>query len=392
MNWAMEQATGCPWTQCLLYVVADCANPEGICWPSADWMADKSQQSRATVYRRLAEMRDMGLLAIFPRFIDDDGKVFYEARPGRRQSSPEIRLIFSAKVDLPRKRTRRNTDENEDDEGDGVSLQATGGVSQGSDTPVAPERQGPSHCSDSNKNLNLNQEDSPLTPQTGGVSQQSGNVPDSETQSTPGWAHEASWQRLETVWADPVLHQGICRGIWETFTDVERERFIKVIRGYLAWRLKQPKLPNRCNIQKLMRERDAWPGYEKLAGPDPALRTFVAEHSPEHRALMAIAQVGRWSSPLIHFDPEQGGRGLWRQRPLKPDELAMELFGDKPIEQWTTLERGTKPFYAWSDRLFDWTGVRRDEMRVPCLFPPRKDGSFPSPKEDTTGPPADDAA
>lgn len=168
MNWAMEQATGCPWTQCLLYVVADAANPDGICWPSADWMAEKSQQSRATVYRRLGELRDMGLLALFPRFIDDEGKVHYEGASGRRQTSPEIRLIFSIKVDLPRKRVRRNPDENDDDGEGGVSLSATGESPLSDSPPVAAERQPPSHCSDSEKNRNLNQEDSPQPPKGGG--------------------------------------------------------------------------------------------------------------------------------------------------------------------------------------------------------------------------------
>lgn len=199
---------------------------------------------------------------------------------------------------------------------------------------------------------------------------------------------------MEAAWVDPILHQTICRNIWASFSDIERERFPRVIRGYIAWRRQQTKPPNRCNIQKLMREIDAWPGYEKLAGPDPSLRKFYAEHSTEHRALDVMAKVIGVLGREVKFDDTQGARGFWYSRQMTPDQLAMATFADKPIEQWTTVERGTPPFYAWSNRYLAWLDKRYETFRVPCLFPPRKDGTFPPPpsQEESTGPPGDEHA
>lgn len=137
MNWAMEQATGDPRAQCLLYVIADCANEEGIAWPGADWMAEKSQQSRATVYRRLEAMQALGLMLLFPRWTDDNGKIWREAGPGRWRTSPEIRLQFAVTI-------KQNPPPDDGPE----TPKSPPPLSQAETTPVAAERQGLSHCSD----------------------------------------------------------------------------------------------------------------------------------------------------------------------------------------------------------------------------------------------------
>jgi hypothetical protein len=129
----------------------------------------------------------------------------------------------------------------------------------------------------------------------------------------PPWPHAESWAKLETAWGDPILHQQLCRDLWTAFSDIERERFLRVIRGYLAWRMKQRTMPNRCNIQKLMREIDAWPGYEKLAGPDPALRTFVVREFARASRAAGDRQHRRLVGRRIAFDARAGRAGFGRR-------------------------------------------------------------------------------
>lgn len=158
MNWAMEQATGDPRAQCLLYVIADCANEEGVAWPGADWMAEKSQQSRATVYRRLDALQALGVLSMRPRWTDDHGKIWFEPATGRWRTSPEIRLHFGVFI----KQNLSADDDPETPKSAPPMSQAETtpvspvrqGSSQCSDTVVSPVRQGSSHCCDNNHHLN----------------------------------------------------------------------------------------------------------------------------------------------------------------------------------------------------------------------------------------------
>ncbi len=401
INWAMDQKTDGPSAQSVLFIIADRASEFGVCrHADPDTIAEKTRQSRATVFRRLEELERVGIVARFTRHLAD-GRREYEVRLGFGKKVnyrvDKFRTIFLYGIDdekcegpLVAELPFRGGETQDVDDG---SQSETRPESQIATHPVAPVRPDESQSCDPHKSPSKSpsKEDSPLIPQAGGFSEQSGNVPEAETKT---WVHEASWSRLEAAWNDPILHQAICRGIWEAFTENERERFLRVVRGYLAWRLKQPKLPNRCNIQKLMREIDAWPGYEKLAGPDPSLRTFYAEHSEEHRALDVIAAVVGLLGPEVKFDDTKAVRGFWRSRPLRPDEVAMAMFADKPRDQWMPLERGTPPFYAWSTRYFEWFSKRYDNFNPPCLFPPHKDGTFPPPRsqEESTGPPGDEHA
>ncbi len=396
----------------ILMAIANYMNEDGAAWPGLATLSRDTDITEDTIASRLSWCEHIGIIVVLKCWVDEHGRRNYEKRG--RPTSSEIRFQFDADIDRVEEAARATKGERplrgaaakahasrgsteaisdgaetelSDSEDSEFSTRRPGGLTNEAlppaSTQLAPNQPPPAAV----RSLESESESTPLPPEDGG----SGPAIE-ETGSEPSWPHEESWQRLKRAWDDPISSPDICRDLWAAFTDVERERFIRVVRGYLAWRLKQSRLPLRCNLQKLMRARDSWPEYEKLAGPDPALRTFVTENSVEHRALQVIARIGRWTLPTIIFDDNQGQRGWWKARPLKPDELAMEIFADKPAEQWATLDRGTKPFYAWSDRLFDWTGKRPDEPCVPCLFPPRKDGSFPTPKEDSTGPPGEDAA
>lgn len=410
--WVRQFTLGNPYAKSILLALANYMNEDGSAWPGLGTLSQDTDISEDTIASRLRWCEQIGICVVLKCWVDENGRRNYE-KNGRPTSS-EIRFLFDADVETVEAAAKAAKGEQPLR---GAAAKAHGMRSVGNDgdagenpvsdsddseisdrprrvltedalhpasTQLAPEQPPPGAV----RSLNLESQDSPPYPPPGGDGQRSEESGSEQNATPPPWPHLESWQRVETAWGDPILHQEICRTVWTAFTDVERERFLRVIRGYLGWRLKQPKLPNRVNLQKLMRERDAWPGYEKLAGPDPALRTFIVENSIEHRALQVIAQIGSWSAPLMQFDQQQGTRGIWRGRPLKPDELAMAQFIDKPLAEWTTLEYGTKSFFAWSDRLDDWTGTRRQTMRVPIPFPPRVNGEIPS----STDPPKESSA
>jgi hypothetical protein len=177
------------------------------------------------------------------------------------------------------------------------------------------------------------------------------------------------------------LHQQLCRQIWSAFNDAERDAAIRVARGYWKWRDGQKRPPNICNAQKILRERDAWPQFIVFAGPDPKLRTFILENSPAFVAVRVAVTTAAWLPKLAAFDVENGARGYWRDEPVPEDMLGLAVFGDKPMEQWTTIEASTLPFKAWAARLHKWFGRWPEKLIVPCLYPPRKDGSISTSNE-----------
>src|SRR5262245_28052229 len=88
MNWAMAARTDGVSAQCVLFVVADTANEHGVSiHADPDYIAARTRQSRATVFRRLKELEAAGALTRLKRFRDDGAPVY------------EIRLRLDVEVD-----------------------------------------------------------------------------------------------------------------------------------------------------------------------------------------------------------------------------------------------------------------------------------------------------
>lgn len=317
MHWALQQATGDPRTQCLLYVIADCASIDGVCWPSANHMADKSQQSRATVYRRLAELRDMGLLETFERWIDDDGKIHFAKAPGRRPTSPEIRLNFAAEVQ--RERARRSSSGSDDDHGDdetpvagsdsGVSHECDEGLSQGGDGAVADVRQGLSHCCDDNSNSNQesNQEESPQAPQRGVI--------------------EPPLEEFQKAYPIPFTDFERTKSAWQAMTETERREAITGANGYGMLCKQQPKR-NVEDAHRWLRGRK-WQGYLTAGKQAEAIaqRVDVTEGSEKWQAWTIFYQACGKRTGIPDF----------QIRGSSPDRVA-----NVPME-WPPVGRGLDP-------------------------------------------------
>src|SRR5882724_1704501 len=141
MNWALSQELESCQQQALLYVIADSADPNGItrhC--DADYMASKARLSRATMFRRLSELEDLGLLSR-RKYYTETGVPRYE-----------ISLNLGARVCLPI-RSRRSADDDRGTDGEETPKSQAetlvGPESHGPETSkVSPVRQAQSHSCD----------------------------------------------------------------------------------------------------------------------------------------------------------------------------------------------------------------------------------------------------
>lgn len=344
MNWAMKQATGDPRAQCVLYVVADVANEEGVAWPSADWMAKKSQQSRATVYRRLSQMQDMGLLVMFPRYIDSDGKIWNAAAPGRRRTSPEIRLQLGIFI----KQEEPSSDDEEAAETDETpSLAETTPSSHSSDIPVAVQRQGSSHCSDS-KTPHLNQGKNPPTPLTGG------------SQPAPPVPEESEIAALRSIYPIPITDVPKTLSVWSAMTEAERNDALLGARGYAAFIEDQRKRGRSRNVKdchRWLRDR-GWIGYidEGKKVETIAARTDVIEGSEEWAAWDVYYRCcGRSTgieSSYMRGDP--GSRIVNCPQQWPPVGHGISVAPD----DWIPVFEGSGQFAAWLRKLRELPDVR----------------------------------
>ncbi len=363
MNWAMEQATGDPRAQCLLYVIADCANEQGIAWPGADWMAEKSQQSRATVYRRLELLQETGLLVMFPRWIDENGKIWNAASSGRRRTSPEIRLQFEIMI---KHVVAHDEPETEVKPSPPLSQPETG-VSQPETTESHQVRRGSSHCSDNNHHLN--QEDSPPPP-------------------LRGEALAEDWKDFENEWSEPILRQSLAQQVWSSLTPAERALARQAARGYRLHRLAQKRPPTILAAHRFLRERDAWARFAAIA-PDvqgPTTGSYDPD-SREGRAIIAMHAVAK-------VRPREARGQIVYRGEITPQILA---FADAPDHRTWWIEQ-SKQIAAWSNFLKDHIKIPRPTLvstredhyadrsgiHAPWPWPPSVEGKVYT---ESTGPP-----
>jgi hypothetical protein len=327
-------------------------------------MAAKSQQSRATVYRRLDALQALGVLVMFPRWVDDRGKIWQSAAPGRRRTSPEIRLQLSVFI----KHQAGSDDAEIEAETPAPLSQPETGVSHDSDDQISPERQGSSHCGDNNHHLNR-KEDSPPNPPPGGVVDLEG------------------WKEFEADWGEPILRQSFAQQIWSALKLDERDLARRAARGYAIHLKSQRRPPARLSAHLFLKERDAWDGFAKLA-PDVAAASLPTGYDPasrEGKAITALYAVAR-SRP-----PESRGRIVY-PREVTPQLLAFADEGKSPRACWI---EDREQIGAWSGfiaqhvpgnrtSLWDTKGFGAEMRRgiyAPHPWPPTVKGEWSAPKK-----------
>lgn len=405
-NWALKQRTDGPSAQIVLFVVADAANERGICrHADPDYLAERTRQSRATVFRRLGELERAGALTRF-KLHGPRGEAIYE-----------IRLHLDREIDYA-----RPVADADDDVGGEVSdavardaADEAGAVSGGAESQfetltgetggVSPVRLAESHSCDSKSPSKS--PTSPLKP------------PPHVGPAPQGSAREDDDTLVADLAAYRAAHPGIAKRPFEVealmaaLTPAERRERITGASGYAATLAKRPKA-HPVDPAKFLRE-GLWAEYVRHAPPPPRT-VFVAAGTPQADAWAVYAATCGRFRPQPTWSDQHGARGWLEYTEWPP-------FGrgfDPTPAQWWFVERGTRECAAWSERIHQLVGRvpdfvadrptdrdrasaglavldplrgteplgdgRRFGRRVPCRWPPRRDGT------PCTGPPGDDAA
>lgn len=359
MNWALRQRLASTQQQCLLYVVADSADPNGLtrhCDPI--YMEVHARMpSRASLFRRLKELEELGLLRR-SKFYSERGAPIYE-----------IQLDLTVFVDVPVKR-RKAGDADDDDSSNDTERYDEAPKSQAetlvSETKVSPSAAPESHSCDSiSPPLS---KDSPLPPSGGVLDELDG------------------WKEFQDDWEEPITRHAKAQQEWAKLSPEQRVLARQAARGYVAHRKAQKKPPHLLGAHLFLRDRGAWPKLAEYAPEVAPIRTGIASHSAEADAIRALYAVAR-CTPFEHK-----GRVVHRGE-ITPQILAFATAGAPSGWPWIT-EVGS--ISAWANFLDvhirvprpplvrDGTGLNAGRgIFAPWQFPPSVKGkTYP-----ITGPP-----
>lgn len=377
MNWALRQELATISQQGLLYVIADSTDVEGVtrhCTP--DYMETHARMTRATLFRRLGELEEYGLLAR-QKFFTERGEAIYE-----------IRLNLQALVKVPIKRRGPREDGDEDSPDDTSAGGDADGGTQGQEVNRSPEShietmvsggqsltaaQAKSHSCDFHiDDPSLPKEDSPPYPPPGGV------VPKREGQAQE--RREALWTRFKTGYpAIARMDQGLARDELDALCLDDAEWAVSVL-PQLAEELKKPKAPPPRNAHLWLRKGmfKNFPRGKPDAAPAPA-RVWIDEGSDMDRALAFVRNLTGALQPFVIT--HEAKRGYFSLAEVGPALLAMLKFADEPSAAWREVPHGSAEWAAWQRAFRAWTGRSRtarlgagDAIRVPGPFPPSKEG------------------
>ena len=243
--WSRSMKLGNPYAKSVLKSLCLYVNDTGSCFAGIGTLADDTDLSQDTVRKRLKWLEEIGAIARFPRWIDENGRANSEGK-GKR-TSDEIRLMIDTDPEVIEARalglaTEESSDETGADAGD-ISPRHQQGLNAESKTArdsvgPAPALGQPSHCGKG------------LTPLT-----VTGTIPP----DPPSGGSPEGWLEFEKAWVHPIARPSICHGLWKALSEDERATVTKAAGGYNRWRERQAKPPHPMNAQTFIREIDAWP-------------------------------------------------------------------------------------------------------------------------------------
>lgn len=306
-TWSAKQKTGSPSAKAVLMALANYAGASGECFPSNATLADDTEQSKATVQRRLSELESKGFIVRFERF-----------KTGGGQTTMEIVLLYSDKarayaqsrgwapdVGPSAKETLLHAADgvaicNPAEGGDGVANCDRGGCT--GETPgvalvrplnePSPEKSG----------------EPPPNPQGGAVEVD---------------AALAVWMKFETAWGfdDPTDRRLPAKKAFDRLTAEEAQAAIAAAPRYLdQCRLRSRKV---CHARTWLAEH-GWEAFASAAPDDQVSQTvFIAAGTPQAAAWARhYASHGRKMFMTEMNAP--GGRRVGRYEPTEwpPSEPA----------------------------------------------------------------------
>lgn len=358
MNWAMAQRLDGPSAQCVLYVIADCADQDGKTIIRTAYIAERTRQSSKTVQRRLQELEDAGLLVRLIR-----------KNKGGLRISDELRLQMARTVVVSSPAEKNSPEEpgmaqDVDDlvtyENNSAGTICPGSVDTGVQAAWTQESRRSGHsCPDMNPRLypSKNPEEAPQSPPRLRVVEMSEGeeVTLGKENSSPA-DQGPSFQDFTRNYPIPILHLSECLNIWSVYDGEERAYAVGGAAVYAEFIRAYDRRP--IDAVRFLRER-TWEGLKQQAVSAPLNRVSVATSDDNGRAWLnvcvaAFAAVGDPPEPPYY----------WRVPGAMISVLSEWPPGGRawltPHADWVFVEKGAKQYYAYAERVREM--FQRDPM------------------------------
>jgi hypothetical protein len=376
INWALSQRLRDNNMKIVLFVLADYANKDDqTCWPANKNIADLAELSVSTVKEKLRDLELLKLISRAPRIRKDGGR-----------SSNEIQLHLDVQVDLG---AVEETAVDPDDVDNTPSQNLTGDSPQ----PIV-SAQPPADSSRPTPSRLAGQQEEPSTDPS------IKTLPPTPEEEPDGFAE--FWDKYPD---HELMDRDRTLAAFKALTASERAHAVAVIDRYAKLIREKERKPKNANTWL---DQKRFANFPKDGWRSQSDKTFLEATSKAFRALVVLANIEQRTPPQSYQDDQTGLLGIWRHGVVPPDLEALGEFDVETYADWRVVERGSTEFNAWASRIKDWTGryteplkinlggIKRHQkpdktwfevpnrtfgLRVPCAWPPRKDGSIGPPSE-----------
>jgi Helix-turn-helix domain len=356
-SWARNLTLGNPHAKAVLMALCFYVNDEGACFCSISTLAQDTDLSENTVRSRLRWLDDIGAIVRIPQWLDEHGRRTYIV--GGKRTSDEIKLLLDEDADTIEDRARNK--ENPPNK-DAVSPPPQVGLNSDPETvSPAPALQQPSTSTEGLDSSEVELEDSPPTPPSGGGQK---TIPDDK---------RASFERFSKTFPAPIVDYEATLKLWAAMSDPDTEDAIKGARGYrdyLADLAAQKRSRNVRDAHRWLKNRQ-WMGF---------LGTPGAKRGDESPAPIWVAEGSAEAAAWAVFNRICGHENRFTQgRMLVPSEWPPPV-GDGSGE-WVHAVEGTGQYAAWMRRLREGpprtiglrnVGNGKRGLLVPSEWPPNK--------------------
>lgn len=351
----------------IIMMMCHYVNDQGVANMGLETLAQDSDLSVNTVRDRLRWLDEIGAITRLPRWYDEHGRLNYEGR-GRR-TSDDIRFM----LDVPEEDIEWNAWGRADAERDGPdepSYEVSApqpdpthgvGLNPEPETVVPPlALQRPSTCAEGIDSLNCElKKDSPQSPPILEASEQesglSKEASEAEAQCT------AALQKFKATYPIPTNRPDRLEAVWRTMTGEQWhlcQRGAEGARRHREANAKRP--PPLVDPAKYAATPSLWAEYVRYALPEPPKVTDLDRDSEEWLALRLMRVI----AGLNTGQPRKVG-----PIPAGSDNLAdlARSVGFPDTHNrfgWQLVERDSKHFTAWAERIREWTGQWPEVERI----------------------------
>jgi hypothetical protein len=369
--WARNLRLGNIHAKLVLCMLSLYVNGDGVCWVSAQALAEDCELSDDTVRRRLAWLDEIGAIARSPQWIDENG-LRNGKREGRR-TTDRIELLYDADADAIEARAAGRAVAEKPANSMPISLRPQRRLNDGQDPASIRLASGqPPHCSGGliSEPEPEPEPDSPPTP-SGGVSEPPAALEEPEDFAA-AWS---SWPGHEVMRRDLALDefrqlstekQRHCRAAIPLFVKMQAQLGRKHPPNFHLW------IRSR-GFEEFPNAKLAEPGGAPVSGP-------YELGSETARAIQALYAVAR-ARPFV-----SNGRVIYA-KPITAQVLAFA--NAPPVSAWHWIE-DRQQTAAWSSflsahiaggrpQLVTTRGIGekvRSGFLAPWPWPPRKDGTI----------------